>query len=474
MSASTSAFPAVYAVTEWSRVFLLRDYNTRVVLCGTVLLGIAAGVVGALMLLRKRALVADVASHAALPGIGAAYLIMEAMRPNSGRWLPGLLLGATISAALGLLFAQGMRRIRRIKDDAALAITLSLFFGVGVALLTWIQALPTGHAAGLNEFLFGRAAALLASDITGIALAGALAVAVVTLLRKEFCLLCFDTEYAHATGWPVTLLDVTLTALVILMTVVGMQSVGLLLIVALMVLPPTAARFWTDRFEPLLWLSGGLGGASAAGGVILSALIPKFAAGAVIVLCGSFLFALSFLFGTQRGLWWRYRMTTATQRQIAMDDLLRACYELLEPLVASTDELTERPISQADLLKTERWSAARLDPLLRRAERSDLLRRDSQNHWRFTANGRRAAFQAVRNHRLCELYLIHYADVPLVGADRTADAFEHSLRPEILEQLEAMLDSRSSRLTVPSNPHRPHDPTARATPPAASSVEVTP
>jgi manganese/zinc/iron transport system permease protein len=387
---------------------------------------------------------------------------MEAYRVNSGRWVPGLLLGATISAALGLLFAQGMRHIRRIKEDAALAITLSLFFGLGVVLLTWIQALPTGHAAGLSEFIFGKAAALLASDITGIAIAGLIAVSVVTVLRKEFCLLCFDAEYALASGWPVTLLDVILTALVILMTVVGMQSVGLLLIVALMVLPPTAARFWTDRFEPLLWLSGTLGGASAAGGVILSALVPKFAAGAVIVLCGSLLFTLSFLFGSQRGLWWRYRGTAATQRQIAIDDLLRACYEILEPHLHSVDELTERSISQAELLQEGRWSISRLQPLLRRAEWNDLLRRDSQDRWRLTANGRRAAMQAVRNHRLLELYLIHYADLPLVGADRTADAFEHSLRPEILEQLESMLEAQSPRLTVPSNPHAPHDPTASA------------
>jgi manganese/zinc/iron transport system permease protein len=314
----------------------------------------------------------------------------------------------------------------------------------------------------LSEFLFGKAAALLASDITGIMVAAVIAVGVVTLLRKEFCLLCFDAEYAHASGWPVTGLDTLLTALVIMMTVVGMQSVGLLLIVALMVLPPTAARFWTDRFEPLLWLSGALGGASAAGGVILSALVPKFAAGAVIVLSGSFLFALSFLFGSKRGIWWRYRGTAATQRQIALDDLLRACYEILEPQIHNNDDLTERPISQNDLLTARHWSVKRLEPLLRLAERNDLLRRDSQGHWRLTADGRRGAMQAVRNHRLCELYLIHHADVPLVGADRTADAFEHSLRPEILEQLEAMLDAPSMQ-TVPSNPHQPHDPTASAT-----------
>lgn len=447
------------AATEWSRVLLLQDYNTRIVLCGTMILGIASGVVGALMLLRKRALVADVASHSALPGIGAAYLIMEMHRPDSGRWLPGLLLGATISASCGLLFAQGMRRIRRIKEDAALAITLSLFFGLGVVLLTWIQSMPTGHAAGLNEFIFGKAAALLASDITGIAIVAVIAVSVVLLLRKEFCLLCFDAEYAHAGGWPVTGLDLLLTALVIVITVVGMQSVGLLLVVALMVLPPTSARFWTDRFEPLVWFSGGFGGAAAALGVLISALIPKFAAGAVIVLSGTLLFALSFLFGSQRGLWWRYRAMTAAQQQIAIDDLLRACYEILEPQIGSIEELTENPISQASLIETQRWSLKRLRPLMDRAEMADLLRRDSHGDWRLTAAGRRAAIQAVRYHRLCELYLIHYADVPLLGADRTADAFEHSLPPEILEQMESMLEAQSPRLSVPANPHAPHDPT---------------
>lgn len=445
--------PHILAATEWTRVLLLQDYNTRIVLCGTMILGVAGGVVGALMLLRKRALVADVASHAALPGVGAAYLVMEAIRPDSGRWLPGLLFGATVSASCGLLFAQGMRQIRRIKEDAALAITLSLFFGLGVVLLTWIQSLPTGHAAGLNEFIFGKAAALLASDITGIAIAAVIAVLIVTLLRKEFCLLCFDAEYAHAGGWPVSGLDLLLTALVIVITVVGMQSVGLLLIVALMVLPPTSARFWTDRFDPLLWISGGFGGAAAALGVFLSALVPKFAAGAVIVLSGSFLFALSFLFGAQRGLWWRHQAMSQAQRQIALDDLLRACYEILEPQITSPDELTEKPLTQTALLEARHWSSGRLRPLLNQAERADLLRRDSHGNWRLTANGRRAAIQAVRYHRLCELYLIHYADVPLLGADRTADAFEHSIRPEILEQLEMMLDSQASRSMVPANPH---------------------
>ena len=96
------------------RLLFLQDYNTRVVLTGTALLGIASGVVGTLMLLRRRALIGDVASHAALPGVGIAYLTMERIQPGSGKWFPGLLLGATGSAMAGLAVSQLLRRIRRV------------------------------------------------------------------------------------------------------------------------------------------------------------------------------------------------------------------------------------------------------------------------------------------------------------------------------------------------------------------------
>lgn len=443
----------VIAAVEWSRVLLLQDYNTRVVLLGTVLLGLSGGVVGALMVLRKRALVADVASHAALPGIGAAFLMMEWHRSGTGKWLPGLLLGATVSAAAGLLVSQGLRRIRRIKEDAALGITLSLFFGLGVVLLTWIQSLPTGNAAGLNEFIFGKAAALVSHDIAWIAGASATALLIVAALHKEFGLLCFDAEYARAGGWPDGGLDLLLTALVVMIAVVGMQSVGLLLVVALMVLPTTAARFWTDRFGPLLWLSGALGGLSAAIGVALSALVPNFAAGAVIVLSGTLVFAASLLFGRRRGVWWRWRETVETRRHIAQADLLRACYEVLEPQLAERDDLTEHVIALPKLQAARSWSAAHLRRLLTEAENDGVARCDAQGHWRLTAEGRRAAVEAVRRHRLWELYLIHYADVAPQLVDRNADALEHALQPEAVEQLERLLDVRSHTPAVPVSPH---------------------
>jgi manganese/zinc/iron transport system permease protein len=167
------------------RVLTLQDYNTRVVLCGTMLFGACGGIVGAFMLLRKKSLVSDVASHAALPGIGLAYLILEALSPGTGKSPAWLLVGAAIGSASGLFCAGLIQRTRLIKEDAALGIILSVFFGFGIVLLSIVQSLPTGSAAGLTEFIFGKAAALTAADVTTIGVASVIIMLACGLLFKD-------------------------------------------------------------------------------------------------------------------------------------------------------------------------------------------------------------------------------------------------------------------------------------------------
>ena len=447
------------------RVLLLQDYNTRIVLLGTVMFGACGGVVGSFMLLRKKALVGDVASHAALPGIGLAYLILEALAPGTGKSPPWLLAGAGVGAASGLLCAKLLQRIRLIKEDAALGIVLSVFFGFGVVLLTIVQRLPTG-SAGLNQFVFGKAAALTAGDVVSIAIASSVILAICLALFKEFSLLCFDESYAAALGWPVTRLDLLLTALVVAVTVIGMPSVGLLLVVAQLVIPPTAARFWTDRLGPMTIASGVIGATSAAAGILVSAVVPRLAAGAVIVLAGTTAFAVSMIFGTRRGVLWHWLQQRDSHRHIGEIDLLRACFEIVESreprvesrnlsAVVSPDEadLTTRPISREALLATRSWSAARLSKVLASAQRDGLIRLDAENHFRLTHEGARHARRAARNHRLWELYLIHFADLAPSRVDRAADQIEHVLEPELIAQLEALLAQDTTQVAVPLSPH---------------------
>lgn len=437
-------------------------YNTLVPLIGTLLLGMSGGVVGAFMLLRKKALVSDVASHAALPGIGIAYLAVEAASPGSGKSLPWLLFGASVSATGGVIAANLIQRTRLIKEDAALGIVLSLFFGAGIVLFTIIQELKTGSAAGLNDFIFGKTAAITLNDVYLIAIASIVVLIVSFSLFKELTVLCFDEEYATALGWPAKRLDLLLTVLVVGVTVIGMQSVGLLLVVALLIIPPTAARFWSNRLGPMVIIASAIGGTSASIGVLMSASTKNLAAGPVIVLTGSFFFLLSLLFGIKRGtLWQSYRHRKAV-RQKGELDLLRVCYELVEPSLSAAQrnelptsreipDLTPYPISIDTIVGARSWSPGRVGKLVRIAMSQGFVRQGSDGLYRLTQEGARKAARAVRNHRLWELYLIHFAEMSLNRVDREADLIEHVLEPSMVEQLEILLKQEGSV------PHSPHD-----------------
>jgi len=441
-----------------TRTLSLQDYNTRIVLMGTCLLGISGGVVGTFMLLRKRSLVGDVVGHASLPGIGVAYLVMEMIEPGSGKSLPGLLTGAFISGLCGALCTLAIKHYTRIKDDAALAIVLSIFFGVGVALFTIVQRMSTGNAAGLHQFVFGKTSSLLANDVKLFAGLAVLVIVVTVFLFKEMTILSFDQEFAHAQGWPVLLLDSLLMGLIVLVTVIGLQSVGLLLVVALPVIPAAAARFWTDSLRTMSWISAGIGGMSAVAGVIFSATFPLLSTGPMIVLSGSFLFTISMFFGTQRGVITRLRRLRLSRIRHGRLDLLRACYEHLEQnlpegMMLHSDQMTDRMLTLNSLLTKRSWKPARVQSLLNRAVRDHLLTRQGEAGYQLTLEGASQAIRAARNHRMWELFLIRYAEIAPSHVDRDADMIEHVLSPDVLEELETALGQQYPHLRVPDSPH---------------------
>ena len=155
---------------QWRRLLLLEDYNTRVVLLGTTLLGLAAGAVGNFTLLRKRALMGDALSHAMLPGVGLAFVLVT-LGGGDGKSLPLLLAGAALTGVLGLAAILFIRNATRLKEDAALGIVLSVFFGAGIAVLGVAHQMKTGHAAGLESFIYGKAASMGALDAELISIA---------------------------------------------------------------------------------------------------------------------------------------------------------------------------------------------------------------------------------------------------------------------------------------------------------------
>ena len=445
--------------TELTRVLLLRDYNTRIVLLGTMLLGTTAGLVGGFMLLRRQALVGDVVSHASLPGIALMFIVLELINPGTGRNLPLLSLGATIAGLVGIGLSTAIRRLTRIKDDAALAIVLSVFFGAGIVLFTIVQSLPNGNAAGLQHFIFGRAASMTAEDVRLIAISSLCVLLSCVFLFKELTLLCFDEQYAAAQGWPVLGLDLTLMGLVVAVSVIGQQSVGLLLVVAMMIIPPAAARFWTDRIHRLAVLSGVIGCLGACLGGFISALFPKFAAGAVMVLMTTFLFAVSMLLGARRGVVWRAWQHRSLSRRVATHDLLRSIFELIEvrdegraPI--SIASLSGAQVSMQEVLRQRHWDQRRLATALTAARREAWLKEIPDSSFVLTSDGANEAIEIIRNHRMWEIFLIENADVAPAYVDRYVDRIEHVVDPEFMETVNSELQKRYPGLAVPQSPHQ--------------------
>ncbi len=427
------------------RVVLLTDYNTRVVVFGTVMLGIAGGVIGVFLLLRRRALLADAVSHAALPGIAGAFLVMVAFGAD-GRSLPGLLLGALIAGLLGMACVSVIDRYTHLSEDAALGIVLSVFFGFGIALLGVIQKMRGASAAGLASFIFGKTASMLRSDAIFIGVSAVAIVVVAVFLFKELRLATFDPAFGASDGWPVGILDLVLMALVVGVTVLGMQAVGVILVIAVLIVPPAAARFWTDDLARTTVIAGAIGALGGYVGTSISALAPRLPAGAVIVTVMGVGFVVSLMFGTSRGLVHVARERHRLLMRIREQNLLRALFEC-EEAGAAVD--TDRQMSY--LGNARSYTGAELGRALARAERDGLVRRDERGVWAFTNAGRARAARFTRNHRLWETYLLEYAESAPSQVDYGADFIEHVLGEELVAELERVVEREGRR--VPESVH---------------------
>ena len=449
MAATAPTMVADTAVPDHvMRVLTLRDYNTRVVVIGTMLLGLAAGVIGTFMLLRKRALMGDALSHATLPGIAMAFIVVTSFG-GDGKSLPILLLGATLSSLLGIGCILVIRNLTRLKEDVALGVVLSVFFGLGVALLGVVQTMRQGNAAGLESFIYGKTASMLASDAQMIAAAAAAVAMVCVLMFKEFGLVCFDAAYARAGGWPVVVLDVVMMAMVVVVTVIGLQAVGLILIVALLIIPPAAARFWTDHLPKMVLASAAIGASSGLFGSGLSALVPRLPAGAIIVTVAAVFFVLSMVFGPARGVLVRVIQHRRLGRKVRRQHLLRAMYEANE----ANEAAVASSVTWDALLAARSWSAARLRWLLRVAVRQGLIHEATPRRYRLTESGQAEAARVMRNHRMWEIYLITHADIAPSHVDRDADQIEHVLGTTMVSKLDALLRDRYPHMAIPPSPH---------------------
>lgn len=303
---------------------LFTDYTLQIITLGTAVLGALCGMLGSFAVLRKQSLLGDAISHASLPGIAIVFLVLGVKDNN------GLLLGALLSGLVSAIFIKGIISKTHLKSDTALGVVLSTFFGFGMLLLTYIQKLPNANQSGLEKYLFGQAATLLASDVWLMSAISGIALLVVVLFWKEFKMVLFDADYTKTLGFHVKFIDTLMTSFIVIAIVMGLQTVGVVLMSAMLLAPAAAARQWTNSLSKMVMLAGLFGATSGVLGTAISASANNLSTGPVIVLIATLFVMISFVFSPIRGLLFRQIKLWKNRNDLKLMKTLLFMYNLVK------------------------------------------------------------------------------------------------------------------------------------------------
>ena len=387
---------------------------------GSMLMCFFAALIGCLVFLQKRSLIGEALSHAAYPGVVMGVILAPLLFPFSANSGISILLGAFISSLIGLIAVDRMEKKLKITSDAALCLVLSLFFGVGVLIASRLQVInPLGFGRA-KIYLFGQAATMVDTHIFIYGILTLIALIAIILLFRFLQILYFDPDFALAVGMPRFLIQGIVYLLLTLSVVVSMRSVGVVLISAMLIAPPAAARPLSWSLASFLTFSSLIGAACGFLGNYFSLQIPQWAGeeklslptGPMIVLSATALCMLSLLFAPKTGLVVRLFRISSFRRRSVQENILKVLYKGIQP---------SRNSWMLWQMQTKKWIRKKPDQVI------------------LTKLGKKKAAKLIRLHRLWELYLVHMGQ----GVERVhynAEEMEHILTPEIERELQSLFN----------------------------------
>ena len=429
------------SILERSHRFLtLSDESVRMVLLGTILMGLSCGVMGGLVVTRRLSLFGDTLSHAVLPGVAVGFLWSQ----SKDSW--AILVGATVAGFLGVALISLLRKTSRIRQDSALGLVLSGFYALGICMLTRIQKMEFGNQSGIDKYLFGQVVGLSSSDLWTMAFSCLLILTLTILLYKELLVAGFDSEYARSIGLPVDFLQYLLWLLLAFAVITSLQVVGVVLVSALLVIPAATASLITDKMRAILIWSAMIGCMAGATGAFLSFLGNQLPTGPIIVLVSAVFFLWALFFHPQNGLLFKWLAARNRNQRIALENTLKAVYQELESInfqeeTTSVSQLAKRrrigmpqAHRETDALVARQYATVHpVEDKLAAPPRPTLIS--------LTPKGWGTACRIVRNHRLWELYLTNEARYAPDHVHDDAEKIEHVLGEETVRRIERILSN---------------------------------
>lgn len=276
--------------------FIITNYVIIVIAAGMILLGLASALLGVFNNLRNQALIGDGLSHAALPGVVLSYIF------TNNRNMMVLLIGAALGSLIAILLMNLIKKYSKVKNDASLALVLASFFGFGQILLLMVQYRGDSTAAGLNNFIFGQAATMLLSEVIIIGVIALIIIFLVLLFYKELKLFLFNEDHFRSLGFSLRLINFILTLMTVLVIIIGIRTVGVILMSALLIAPGVAARQWSNKLSYNLLIAGGVGMIGGLIGSLISYTKANLPTGPIVVIVLSVFVFISLLFAPRHGI----------------------------------------------------------------------------------------------------------------------------------------------------------------------------
>lgn len=407
---------------------------------GSMLMCFSSALVGVLVLLRRRSLVGEALSHAAYPGVVLSAWGMSLFFPSAlGGVSMAILIGACVTSLAGLWVMDFLEHRFHVKNDAALCFVLSFFFGVGVLIASHLQVAHALWYRMAQVFLYGQAATLIDTHVWIYSILAGSTVLILGILYYPLEIISFDRWFARSIGVRLSFLDSVVFLLLVLAIVIGMRSVGVVLMAGMLIAPAVAARQWTDRLPVMFLLAGILGALSGFFGNYFSVEIPLWGqdrgwgwtfslpTGPMILLSGAAFAIFSLLWAPRRGVISRYRRAVAFRQQCLQENLLKHLWK------------REKEVELEELSGWHGLSLLRVRWLLWRLQVQGWARKAGPKIFCLTAEGESRGAHMVRLHRLWEAYLV-YLGQGLEKVHRSAEEMEHLITPEIEKELTMLLN----------------------------------
>ena len=421
--------------------FSFQDANINNVLLGTIILGFTCGFAGVLVILSKKTLIVDAVSHSVLPGICIGFMFTGVKNPIY------IISGGMIAGAVAVYLVDWICNISRIKKDASIAITLSVLFSAGVILLNIIQHSGNSNQSGLTDFLFGKAATIIKSDLYIFGVIAGIVILILKLFYRHFKIALFDVGFAKTIGLSEKLIQGLISGLIIISTAIGIQTVGIILMSALIITPASSALFWTNDFKKSILLSGVFGCFSSVVGVFISFLSSDMPTGPWIIIILSSIAIFSAFF-SKKGIITKKIMAVKNKRKILSNNVLKIIYGVYE-----NKKNIRKGCTVKDVLNTNSISTSDLFQGIKILKARKLLV-NSNDLWTPTKKGIHEAKNIIRAHKLWELYMENFMHIQSDHFHDSAQSIEHILTPELETELLRQIDTK---IGTHKNINKPED-----------------